>query len=176
MRSFPFLLALGAASALASCSDGGSAPAPDAVDTTAAAQLEAAPTPLNRGRPKIEELRFVRCPEDDGGFCRGSQAQLKRNWPEALRGDYQGQRNVAYTFSTGDIAVQRPVQGCAWRMIIMASASPELDDTDMNNFQLYCGRLSADNLQEALLVADQISERVYGTELGEVPALPKTRG
>lgn len=65
----------------------------------------------------------------------------------ALSGDYQAQRNLAYTLSTGipnDI-----ILGCAWRIVIIESGSTQVDQSDTGNKTAYCGKLSEDELAAA---------------------------
>jgi len=78
-------------------------------------------------------------------LCKTSLAQFKKWFPLAMRGDYQGQRNVAFCLSTGcDGAVLiRPITGCAWRLVIVSSGSKDVDQSDTGNIKHYCGKLDA---------------------------------
>lgn len=64
----------------------------------------------------------------------------------AMKGNYQAQRNLAYGYVGGypykgqDV---NPILGCAWYKYIALSGSEKIDQTDTNNMQVYCGRLSA---------------------------------
>lgn len=155
-------LVAGLAAALAGCSGTG--------DT----QSEAPKSQEPAATPAVEELQFLDCPDDDGS-CKASRAQLAGNWETAWKGDYQGQRNVAFTFSQGHneptFAVRRPIQGCAWRMVIMASGSAKVDESDRANYQLDCGRLDGRDREEAERVAELIARRISGAALGKMPAL-----
>lgn len=88
-------------------------------------------------------LEFLSC-LSSARDCEASQAQLKREWRVALKGDYQAQRNVAFCLRSGcDGAIARNgVFGCAWRMVIVASGSSKVDESDAANAQSDCGALS----------------------------------
>ncbi|ABE64051.1 conserved hypothetical protein [Nitrobacter hamburgensis X14] len=89
---------------------------------------------------------------DDGADdCRASLAQFKKWFPRAMRGDYQGQRNVAFCLSTGcDGAVtMRPLAGCAWRLLIVATGSKDVDQSDTLNMKRDCGKLDDIDRQAA---------------------------
>ncbi len=45
--------------------------------------------------------------------------------------DYTEQRNVAYMLLNGDGVAKNPVEGCAWRLVIVASQGARVDDTDV---------------------------------------------
>jgi hypothetical protein len=77
------------------------------------------------------------------GECQENQAMFLKAWAKAWRGDYQGQRNVAFCQAGkcgAGIAPNR-VQGCAWRIVILASGSTEVGDADVQNMKLECGKL-----------------------------------
>jgi len=60
---------------------------------------------------------------------------------QALAGDYQAQRNLAYYLSTGaDGHSINPILGCAWRIVILKSKHAKADATDTNNKSFYCDR------------------------------------
>lgn len=103
----------------------------------------------------------------DGGWCRQSAKDMARDWPKALRGDYQAQRNVAYCLSggcDGAVAVNR-IQGCAWRIVIVSSGSPKVGATDTANLRADCGRLEPTEKTAAAMRADALFPKVYGRPL-----------
>lgn len=65
----------------------------------------------------------------------------------ALSGDYQAQRNVAYTLSTS--IPHNVILGCAWRIVIIESGSTQVDQSDTGNKTFYCGKLSKDEFAAA---------------------------
>jgi hypothetical protein len=125
----------------------------------------------------VEEPEIGECPEGDDGYCRAAQAQLRHEWPQALKGDYQAQRNVAFSFGRGQSAAVklRPSQACAWRIAIMASGSPKVDETDGRNYQMDCGKLDEAGLDRANKVAGLIFEKIYSRPIGPVPMLAPSK-
>ncbi len=82
---------------------------------------------------------------------------------KALAGDYQAQRNLAYSLAIGaDGAPYEPVKACAWRAVIIASASSKVSDGDHRNVQQNCGKLDDEGRQQAQVLAEQILTRVRG--------------
>ncbi|UYO38577.1 hypothetical protein KQX62_17915 [Rhodopseudomonas palustris] len=84
------------------------------------------------------------CEESDT-WCNISLKQFRKWYPLAWRGDYQGQRNIAFCLRDGcDGAIRtNPITGCAWRMVIVASGSPKVDSSDTLNLKTDCGKLDA---------------------------------
>jgi len=77
----------------------------------------------------------------------------------AMAGDYQAQRNLAYTLTT-DIPYN-PILGCAWRIVILESGSPQVDQSDTANKQADCDRkLDADGLKAAQAQAKALQGRI----------------
>lgn len=76
----------------------------------------------------------------------GADAALEK---QALAGDYQAQRNLAYYLSTGaEGHTQNPVAGCAWRIVILKSGRADASDEGNKTFD--CDRkLDAQQLREA---------------------------
>lgn len=82
---------------------------------------------------------------------------------KAFAGDYQAQRNLAYSLARGmDGAPYDPVRACAWRAVIIASASSKVSDGDHSNVQHNCGLLDDKGRQEAQLLAEQIFAALRG--------------
>ena len=77
---------------------------------------------------------------------------------EALAGDYISQRNIAYTLSRE--IPHNPILGCAWRIVIVESGSPKVDQTDTGNMSFECGKLSADELTAAKAQAKKLQEKI----------------
>lgn len=76
----------------------------------------------------------------------------------ALSGDYQAQRNLAYTLTTG--IPHNPILGCAWRIVIVQSGSPQVDPSDTGNKKFACGKLNADDLAAAEAQAKKLQAKV----------------
>lgn len=84
---------------------------------------------------------------------------------EAMRGDYQAQRNLAYGYSSTPYSGQDKNQllACAWRIVIIHSGNKRVDETDVSNHDLYCGRLSKTGLTAAQAQARTLYRQVYKT-------------
>jgi len=69
---------------------------------------------------------------------------------KALAGDYQAQRNLAYSLETGEGgAPYEPVKACAWRVVIVASGSSKVNDSDRANLQAACGKIGEEDRRAA---------------------------
>lgn len=79
-------------------------------------------------------------------FCLQSAKQFRDEFPRALKGEYDAQRNVAYCLTTGcddAVKVNKPI-GCAWRAVILSSGSRKVDRADTTAFDSVCrGKLTA---------------------------------
>lgn len=101
-------------------------------------------TPLPKGAP---EAPITGACSDD--ICITTQVQFANSdWPKAWSGEYAPQRNAAYCRKTGCRgAVQvNVIEACAWRMLILASHTMEVDDTDTANFEMDCNTLGPTDL------------------------------
>src|SRR3546814_11394940 len=75
---------------------------------------------------------------------------------EALKGDYQAQRNLSYWLSGGGgVPPINPILGCAWRIVILNSGSLSVDQSDSFNKTFYCNKKLS---SEELLAAEAQSE------------------
>lgn len=98
---------------------------------------------------------------EDEPLCRYEQLKLVRQWKAAFEGDYQSQRNVAFCLATTCEGMQPDrLQGCAWRKVIVASASPLVGEGDVMNADVDCGRLSEAGRQAAELQAARITKTI----------------
>jgi hypothetical protein len=81
---------------------------------------------------------------------------------QALAGDYQAQRNLAYYLSTGaEGHAQNVVAGCAWRIVILKSGHAEADASDSSNKTFDCDRkLSPQRLREAEAQANTLLKKI----------------
>jgi hypothetical protein len=70
---------------------------------------------------------------------------------QALSGDYQAQRNLAYYLSTGaEGHSKNPVMACAWRIVILKSGGTKVDDSDRGNKSFDCDqKLTSQQLSDA---------------------------
>lgn len=97
-------------------------------------------------------------------MCDSQREKLIAEWPKALQGDYQSQKNVSYCLSTGcrgAVRVDR-IAGCAWRIVILASGNAKIDRSDNDNFRSYCREgLSDADIAASKVAAGQIFDQVY---------------
>lgn len=78
---------------------------------------------------------------------------------KALNGDYQAQRNLAYTLSNG--LPRNVILGCAWRIVILESGNSAVDESDVSNKQYYCDKkLDSDGLRASQAQAIKLMVRV----------------
>ena len=77
----------------------------------------------------------------------------------ALAGDYQAQRNLAYTLTTS--IPHNQILGCAWRIVIVESGSDQVDQSDTGNKQFDCDKkLNADEINAAKAQAKKLQEKI----------------
>jgi hypothetical protein len=102
----------------------------------------------------------------DSAACKADQQEFLKWYPRAVRGDYQGQRNVAFMLGgrsagqpTGAIAANK-ITACAWRMVIVTSGSLKVNDGDTFNLKHDCGKLDDVERQAAAAQATLISSRI----------------
>lgn len=87
---------------------------------------------------------FGLCSEPD---CQTEQKEFAKWFPKAMRGDYQGQRNVAFYLGGNSVTgvqgaiTANKITACAWRMVIIGSGSPKVDSSDTANVKHDCGKL-----------------------------------
>ena len=89
----------------------------------------------------------------------------------ANRGNYQAQRNLAYSFSYFPYPGQKknPVLGCAWYLVVLNSGSPKVDSTDQDNVNLWCGKLEPDLLKTSKYWASKFLAKIdEKTKLGKL--------
>lgn len=98
------------------------------------------------------------CPTPDlNSACLADTHDLAENFQKAMSGDYQAQRNTAWSFSGESPYVEAdPVQSCAWRKVITATRSADAAFTDDAQLKLDCENLTTDQLADA----DQLSSRI----------------
>jgi len=76
---------------------------------------------------------------------------------KALAGDYQAQRNLAYSYiNPRNGEMQNPILGCAWYLTVLNSGSPKVNPGDAGKVEVYCNKLDAPSLAAAKKQARQI--------------------
>ncbi|CAH0339583.1 hypothetical protein [Rhizobium sp. CECT 9324] len=120
----------------------------------------AAGSSLAAGWPPADTYTNAMGCNDPKSSCAYTLQTWESTYGSAIKGDYQEQRNVSFCLTTGcDLAIrQNKVLGCAWRMVILESGHLTMDDTDVANFNLYCGPQFVDSagVTAARAQADQI--------------------
>lgn len=100
----------------------------------------------------------------DDVYCANSQVQFEqRDWPNAWRGDYQGQRNVAFCLISGCDGAVIPDRstGCAWRAVILATNAASATDLDAQNIEHECGAaLSPVQRELAMTKSEEIVRQI----------------
>jgi hypothetical protein len=106
-------------------------------------------------------------PTSDSG-CTYERQVLSDQWPKALQGDYQAQRNIAFCQADGcyDAMQVDKVRACAWRMVILASGDPSVEQGDLDNYASACRMdLSTDEQQAARSTAEHLFILIYARRL-----------
>ncbi|MFT0861660.1 hypothetical protein [Ancylobacter sp. G4_0304] len=121
----------------------------------------------------FEELpiNFMYCSDtSEKADCKKNVQRMEDDNKRAWKGDYAGQRNVAYCLSSGcgGLVIQNKALGCAWRIVIIGSGSPKVDAGDISNIKYECGRLDAAEASAAKAQAATIYRTVFKRELPAV--------
>lgn len=77
-----------------------------------------------------------------------------------MQGDYQSQRNLAYSLASGwpkPATSDGRINGCAWYLLILRSGSTQLNGGDVGNVKVYCDKLS----DEQRIVAERKATKLY---------------
>jgi hypothetical protein len=103
--------------------------------------------------------------------CRDAQAMFERLYVRAMAGDLAGQRQVA-----GEMGAQEPLvaqrnllQGCAWRMVIVAMHGARADTLDQRMMQATCGQLSPADVERARARASAIGHTILQSPARPLP-------
>lgn len=93
----------------------------------------------------------------------------------AYSGDYQAQRNFAWWLSGrggegAPLFGRNPILSCAWRIVIITSGSPRVDQSDTGNKEYACERtLDANELAAATAQASVIADSIGKLRAGNIP-------
>lgn len=105
----------------------------------------------------------------DINWCALDRDEFRSDYPKAYNKDYQAQRNVAFCFDTGcnGAVIAKRSLACAWRIVILASGSPRVEDSDHRNWRYHCGRKALDEIAFATAVrqAQGLFAEIYGGTL-----------
>jgi len=129
-----------------------------------AAQSAAIPNPNATSTRRIHEAdRYTALCLDAASrvACESGRDRIRALYAAAYGGDYQAQRNLAWSLQTASAPVLRnPGAACMWRLIIISSGSAQVDASDQANMQDACGRLSPGQLGEAKAAAIALTSRM----------------
>jgi hypothetical protein len=106
---------------------------------------------------------------EDAATCASDRARFQdKAWPAAWGGDHDAADTVAYCLTSScDGGVQlNPIQGCAWRQVIVASKDPKVDEDDAYLAERECGMLTAEMRVTAKARAAEIFREIYKRDLG----------
>lgn len=118
--------------------------------------------------PPPEVLMYDKqCDEHpDPRECEFQQKTFPEDYRKAIAGDYQGQRNVAYCLDRGcaQTVGRRPVDACAWRMVILAANHARTLSSDVHELGMTCGphQLGDKDRQYAEIKARKFYLEIYG--------------
>ena len=94
-----------------------------------------------------------------------AQESIRLYERNALAGNYTAQRNTAYCLRTAkcqDVIFPRPIEACAWRIVILASGHHWVNQSDSDNYREECvSGLSPEDQASALAEADHLFSRIY---------------
>lgn len=104
---------------------------------------------------------------DDKAWCEAQVKQFREEWPQANKGDYQAQRNVAYCYANGCDGAVMPdlVTACAWRIVIMASPA-DITSGDTANYRHDCLQKATSTMRaDAFVMAGRLFKKIYKRKL-----------
>lgn len=100
--------------------------------------------PQGNARKYIKEasefLTLCSVPDKDRQACINEQARFEQEYVNAYSGDYLAQSNIAYMLwkAPSGFMPGNKRQACSWRLVIMTSGSPYLNDLDMEKSKEIC--------------------------------------
>lgn len=98
----------------------------------------------------------------DISACEKAQQKAAEEYRQALRGDYQAQRNTAFCLYSGCLGYRvDKTAACAWRIVIVASGNPKVDQSDTSNYMLCERQLTPADMLAANGQARPLFKRVY---------------
>lgn len=155
---------------LGACSQAGEGKTAEAEGSAASVEMEAKTAawiaaPVHPPQPPVAGCTG----SEDPAVCASDRARFRdKNWPAAWKGDTAAARAVAYCLTSScDGAVQlNPVQGCAWREVVVAGGGAAVIERDADDLTNDCKWLSDAARKAAKAKAGEIFREIYGRELG----------
>ncbi|HFF8234845.1 MULTISPECIES: hypothetical protein [Acinetobacter calcoaceticus/baumannii complex] len=95
---------------------------------------------LSEAKKVEEEYSKIKDPTTADKFLIEKYTTAKSELEQlALTGDYQAQRNIAYSYATDPEKFGRNhIQACGWYLVVLSSGSPKVDAGDKSNVEVYC--------------------------------------
>ena len=153
-------LAISISFVLASCTE--QQPQPPKQDANSAPETqpsqEIPDAPVTPPTPENESPDASSATTTTASSNASGMSHFERMEQAALSGDYISQRNLAYTLATS--LPRNPILGCAWRIVIVESGSPKVDQSDTGNLSFDCGKLNPVELSAAQAQAKKIQEKL----------------
>lgn len=122
----------------------------------------------NSGTPAKDGFLFTlgSCKTDDL-YCFLTQANMLVDVKYAYEGIYTAQRNVAFclTYGCDRAVITKRTLGCAWRIVILASGSPFVDSSDVENLRHCLEGLDAIERATMRRQAVQLFQTIYDEPL-----------
>lgn len=83
---------------------------------------------------------------------------------QALKGDYQAQRNLAYGYAALPLPGQKKdtALACSWYLLVLRSDSSKLNVGDVGNARTYCDPLDFEARLKAERKANALYRSIYG--------------
>ena len=142
------------------------------VDQAKAAEWIAAP--VHPAEPPVSACSG----SEDPAVCAADRDRFRdKSWPAAWKGDVAAARAVAYclTSSCDGAVLLNPVQGCAWREVVVASGDAAVTERDADDLERTCAELGEPARGAAKAKAAEIFREVYGRDLGASRAAAAAR-
>lgn len=105
------------------------------------------------------------CPRKAGVECQAVEADGATVRGAALAGDLAAQRRLITMFEEPDV-IQRPIQVCAWNLVVAAHPENQNSELDGRQAEAACSRLTRTRERRgAQWLANDIHRDIYGTDL-----------
>lgn len=113
-----------------------------------------APSMVSLDDPSTEEYKSRHT-----SMLQSFREYIKKYEKDALRGDYQAQRNLAYTYANDSFSEDDQITACSWRAIILTS-QPKANIGDQGNLRIDCSSLNDEQKSIASDRAKSIFQRI----------------
>lgn len=98
---------------------------------------------------------------DTEDACKADAVEIRTLYEKAYKGDYQARRNLAWMLQNGSAGVRKDViSACSWRMIITTSKSRKVDQSDFDNMNFVCGKLTPQQVSQAKIQGSTLIRRM----------------